>query len=246
MNSNSPQSVEAVRNFFSSHWTVRKYKKFKMPEEHLDTILFAAQRAPTDATAQMYSFIRLTDPLLRKDIANLSNNSHIETASEAFIVCADLHRLEEILKTKDYEFGHFPSIAVHFAIGDAVLAGQNMLLAAEMLGYQGCWIGGVMNALIEISQRVQLPKKVFPFAALTLGVPDEPPLVRPRLPRSHIVHDNIYETPSPYALEEGIQGMSAISSRGDWPLTLSRYFAKGGTMEMREKVLSDFLKACLT
>jgi nitroreductase len=241
------QSPDDVHTFFKEHWTVRKYKSFTMPESHLDTILYAAQRAPTDATAQMYSIIRLTDPQLRKNVAKLSSNPHIETASEAFVICADLDRLQIILKSRGYKVGNFPQIALHFAIGDAVLAGQNMLIAAEMLGYRGCWIGGVVSAFNEISTLLKLPAGAFPFAALTLGVPDEEPKFRPRLERKSVIHENYYsrasEDPaSSAALDRGVEAMAAITSRGDWAQTLAGYFAKDGTMEAREKLLSEFLK----
>jgi FMN reductase (NADPH) len=232
---------DAVREFFRAHWTVRKYKPIPMPPEHFDIILEAAQRAPTDATAQMYSFVRLTDADLRKKIADLSGNPHIAAASESFIICADIYRLEKILATADLKMGFFPHIAVHFAIGDAVLAGQNMLIAAEMLGYRGCWIGGVINALEEISQLIQLPNGVFPFAALTIGVPDEKHKARPRLPRKMILHENKYTPPTPSELDQGIEDMAQITSRGNWAQTLARYFARGGSMESRETKMQTLL-----
>lgn len=235
----SPQEVHA---FFKAHWTVRKYREHVMPPEHLDVILYAAQRAPTDATAQMYSFIHLTDPALRAEIARLSNNAHIATASAAFVVCGDVHRLWNILRSRSFEPGRFPGIAVHFAIGDAVMAGENMLLAAEMLGYRGCWIGGVMNALEEISQRLALPKGVFPFAALTLGVPDEPAQERPRLPREQVVHENHYRDPADEELSRAIDEMAPITLQKNWAGTLARYFGKGGSMEVREELLQNYLR----
>src|SRR5690606_19830371 len=134
----------------------------------------------------------LTNPELKKKMAKLTKNAHIETASESFIMCADVWRLKRILNLHDYEFGRFPKAAIHFSIGDIVMVGQNMLTAAEMLGYRGCWIGGVMNALFEIKEELKLPKGVFPFAALTIGVPDEEEKFRPRLERSLVVHENVY------------------------------------------------------
>jgi nitroreductase len=233
---------EEVRAFFEAHWTVRKYKNIPMPPEHLDAILYAAQRAPTDATAQMYSFVRLSDPAVREQVAKLSNNAHIATAAESFVVCADVHRLNEILKTRGFERGNFPGIAVHFAIGDAVMAGENMLIASEMLGYRGCWIGGVLNGLEEISQLLHLPEGVFPFAGLTIGVPDEAPQHRPRLPRAQVIHENRYQDPTLAALQKAIDEMAPISANRDWAATLARYFAKGGAMETREELLQTYLK----
>lgn len=235
-------SVDDVRAFFKAHWTVRKYKPFDLPPDHLDTILFAAQRAPTDATAQMYSFIRLRDPQLRTEIATLTGNAHFATASEAFVVCADVHRLDAILKSAGQELGSIPAIANHFGIGDAVMAGENLLLAAEMLGYRGCWIGGVLNALEKIVEVLHLPHGVLPFAGLTIGVPDEAPVQRPRIPRELVVHVDAYREPSAAEIERAVSEMAPITARGNWAQTLARYFAKGGTMEAREPHLNSMIE----
>ena len=236
------KTVSEVRAFFDSHWTVRQYKSVQIPSDHLDVILHAAQRAPTDATAQMYSFIRLRDPKRREEIAALTGNAHFATASEAFIVCADVHRLEKVLASVGQELGHIPSIANHFGIGDAVMAGENLLLASEMLGYRGCWIGGVLNSLEKIIELTQLPKGVLPFAGLTIGVPDEAPVHRPRIARDLVFHDDCYREPDAQEIAEAIQAMASITARGDWAQTLARYFAKGGTMESREAHLSAMIK----
>ena len=235
------QTPEQVHGFFQAHWTVRKYKPFSMPQEHLDTILYAAQRAPTDATAQMYSFIRLVDPAVRARAAELSANPHMATASQTFVVCADVHRLDRILNTRGEHLSRSPNIHIHFAIGDAVMAGQNMLIAAEMLGYRGCWIGGVMTELEKMSELLKLPENVFPFAGLTIGVPDEPTQHRPRVLREHVIHTDHYQDPTDSELKKSIDGMAAITGRGDWAQTLARYFANGGSMEVRDGALKQYL-----
>ena len=92
---------------FANHRTVRKYKAVPLEPGHLEQILWAAQRAPTDATAQMYSFVRLTDPALREEIAKISNNPHMATASETFIILADVSRLKKLLEFKGYSFAEW-------------------------------------------------------------------------------------------------------------------------------------------
>jgi FMN reductase (NADPH) len=228
---------------FARHRTVRKYKAQPLEPGHLEQIMYCAQRAPTDATAQMYSFVRLTDPELRSKIAALTNNAHMATAAETFIVCADVHRLRKILEHRGYEFGDWSAVAVHFGIGDAVMAGQNLLVAAECLGYQGCWIGGVLSALEEIVSLLKLPRGVLPFAGLTIGVPDEEPPVRPRVQPEIVWHENAYKPLEASDLEVALEHMAAITARGDWAQTLSRYFAVGGTMETREVTLRKVLEA---
>lgn len=232
---------QEVRAFFEAHWTVRQYQNFQMPLEHLETLLFAAHRAPTDATAQMYSLIRLENPELRQSIATLSSNPHFASSSEAFIVCADVYRLKSLLERQGYTFGHWPAAAVHFAIGDAVMAAQNLLLAAEMLGYRGCWIGGVLSALSPISDLLELPEGVFPFAGLTIGLPAEEPKFRPRVQPELLFHTDKYHQPSAEELDAALERMAPITARGDWAQSLARYFATGGSMETREGLLRDFL-----
>ena len=235
-------SPQQVRDLFDAHRTTRNYKPDPLPPEHLDAILYAAQRAPTDATAQMYSFVRLTDAGVRQRVAELTVNPHIATAPESFVICMDVHRLRLLLEHGGYERGLFPAVAVHFGIGDAVLAGQSMLLAAELLGYQGCWIGGVLTNLEALVTLLELPEGVLPFAALTIGLPDESPAQRPRIQRGLIVHDNRYREPDAAELDEALARMAPITARGDWAQTLARYFAPGGSMETREVGLQAVLK----
>lgn len=226
---------------FTKHRTVRKYKAQPLEDGHLEQILYCAQHAPTDATAQMYSFIRLSGDTKIK-IAELTKNAHIASAPEAFLICADVHRLQLLLEHKGYEFGSWSAVAIHFGIGDAVLAGQTMLHAAECLGYQGCWIGGVLSALEDIVDLCQLPHGVLPFAGLTIGIPDEAPNQRPRIQPELVLHENTYRIASASELETALNRMASITARGDWAQSLARYFAKGGTMETREISLKAVLE----
>ncbi|WP_407571013.1 nitroreductase family protein [Deinococcus altitudinis] len=234
-------SVEQLRAFSDAHFTARQYLPEAMPEDHLDAILHAAQRAPTDATAQMYSFIQLSDQALKQQVADLTVNPHFATAPVSFVICMDVHRLNLLLEHHGFERGEWPGVAVHFGIGDAVLAGQSMLLAAELLGYMGCWIGGVLTNLEALVDLLGLPEGVLPFAGLTIGRAAETPAQRPRIARSLVVHQNRYREPEKSELDGMQTDMAAITARGDWAQTLGRYFAKGGGMEVREVGLQKVL-----
>ncbi|MBB5233217.1 nitroreductase family protein [Deinococcus budaensis] len=246
------RTPEEVRAFYDAHRTVRHYRTredgtpLPLPEEHLDAMLHAAQRAPTDATAQLYSLIRLSDPGVRARVAELTTNAHVASASEAFVVCLDVRRVGRVLEVAGHAPGHWPAIAVHFGIGDAVMAGQNLLTAAEMLGYQGCWIGGVLNGLGGLLDLLELPAGVLPFAALTVGIPAEQPPLRPRVPRPLIVHQDRYRDPSDEDLRHATEVMNPIAARagkpGDWARLLRMYFGQGGGMEAREPGLVAALK----
>ena len=247
-----PLTPQQVTAFYDAHRTVRQYvtqadgSPLPLPQGHLEAILHAAQRAPTDATAQLYSLVRITRPELRARLVELTTNAHIAAASEAFVVCADVRRLRRVLEVSGKTPGHWPAIAVHFGIGDAVMAGTNLLTAAEMLGYQGCWIGGVMNGLEGIIDALALPPGVLPFAALTIGRPAEQAPYRPRVPRPLVIHTDTYHPGSDDEIRDAIEVMNPIAARGDqpgdWVRLMNSYFGAGGSMEGREPGLEAALK----
>lgn len=245
-------SADQVRTYFDGHRTVRQYvtqedgSPLRLSADHLDAVLHAAQRAPTDATAQLYSIIHLVSPQVRAEAARMTTNPHIATASEAFVLCADVRRVARTLEASGSQGGHWPAVAVHFGIGDAVLAGQNLLTAAEMLGYQGCWIGGVLNDLDGLIDLLALPQGVLPFSALTIGQAAEQPPLRPRVPRPLVVHADAYRDATPEELRGAVEVMNPIAARrdepGDWARLLRAYFGPGGGMEKREPALEAALQ----
>ncbi len=115
-----------------------------------------------------------------------------------------------------------------------------------MLGYQGCWIGGVLNGLDELLTLLELPQGVLPFSALTIGTPDENTPYRPRIPRPLVIHTDTYKDGTDEELLEAIQIMNPIADRpskpGDWVKLINLYFGAGAGMELREPVLIAALK----
>lgn len=215
--------------------SVRKFKPEPLREGDLEKLLVAAQRAPTDATAQMYTILRVTDRDLRREIARLANNDeHVQTAAEFFLILADVHRLRKLVEHRGGSWGYWPRTAAHFGIVDAILAGSALATMAESLGYGICWIGGVLNGIQQISELCRLPEGVFAVAGLCVGVPEFIPAPRPRLPRDLVVHQNTYREPEPSELDQAFEAMRPITRSGDWYKVLERYFASGGTMEQRE------------
>jgi hypothetical protein len=183
----------------------------------------------------MYSLLRISDPELRRKVSSHSGtNPHIETCAEFFLILADVYRLRRLVEHRGGVFGRWPRTALHFAITDAVLAGSALATMAESLGYGIVWIGGVLNGIREIKALCGLPQGVVPVAGLCVGVPDETPAPRPRLPRELVVHENQYHDYSPEALEQAYAAMAPITRSGDWYRVLERYFAQDGTMEERE------------
>ncbi|KGQ22869.2 nitroreductase family protein [Thermus filiformis] len=215
--------------------SVRRFKPLPIPEEDLEKLLFALQRAPTDASAQLYSVLRVRDRALRDAVARLSGDQeHIRQAAEFFLLLADVHRLERLLEHRGQKMAAWPRTALHFAILDAGLAGAYLALTAEALGYGVCFIGGVLDGVEALVDLLGLPPGVLPVAGLAVGVPDEEGPPRPRLPRALVVHEDRYRPYAEEDLEEAYRAMAPYSRVGDWNRVLRLYFAEGGRMEKRE------------
>jgi len=218
----------------TSRASVRRFKPEPIPAEHLELILKAAQQAPTDASAQLYSIIRVVDRSLREKLAELSGGQrHVLEAAEFFVLVADLYRTERLLAHRGRRLGQIPRSGLHFALVDAAIAGAHLAIAAELLGYGICWIGGVLNHPEEVRRLLRLPRHTLPASGLVVGVPAERPAPRPRLPRDLVVHTDRYRDYGEEELEAAYRAMNPIA-RGDWLRLLARYFAAGGVMEERE------------
>ncbi len=234
-------SAAALLEVFWRHRSVRHFRPDPIPPAHLDQILAAAQRASTDATAQMYTLIRITDPQVRDKVARLSGDQqHIRECAEFFVVCLDVYRLRRLVEYRGGTFGMGKRLALLFGTVDAALAAENLALAAEALGYGICFIGGVQNAADVLSRELALPEGVAPVCGLCVGVPDPnrvPRQPRPRLPRDLVVHENGYRDYTAEDLARAYEAMAPIAG-GDWYAVLRRYFTAGGVMETREAVVA--------
>ncbi len=225
-------------NVIFSRRSVRKYARTPIPHEHLSLIMEAGRRAPTDATLQLWTSIRIVDPDLRARIANAIGQEHVLEASEFFIFIADLYRLSKLLEFRGYRLGDVEELLLLLAAVDAALAAENMVLAAQALGYGSCFIGGIHNIAEDIIEWLGLPEKTYPLFGLTIGVPAENPPERPRLPSNMLFHENRYRE---YSVEDLARAYSSMEfpSWSDWLRVIRRYVAQGGVFELRNK---DFLR----
>ena len=119
------------------------------------------------------------------------------------VFVADLARLRSISD----ERGH-PGIALNyieafiFAIADASFAAQNTIVAAELLGLGGCYIGAMRNDPVGVADELALPDEALVIFGMTIGIPD-PGIgtdVKPRLPQNVILHRERYSPPDPALL----------------------------------------------
>ncbi len=229
---------------FAEHRTIRFYADKPLADGDLDLIIEAGRRAPTDAQGHMYSFVRITDPALRDEVATLcANQQHIRDAAEFFICCLDIFRLRRLIEYRGGDWGMEARISLIYGTSDATMVAQNMQVAAEALGYGTCYIGAVQNNTDVIAQRLKLPAGVLPLYGLCIGVADgaQLPPVRPRVPRELCFFDNHYAAgldDERFSDAELESAYAAMSVKRDWYASISHYFTVGGTMEMREPIMA--------
>jgi len=98
---------------------------------------------------------------------------------------------------------------------DVGLMAQNMVLAAESMGYGACFCGSCGDRPEEVIAALDLPELVMPLTGLAIGVGTEEPPNRPRLTTSLIHHRGKYQKYTKEALNEGIDQMDrALKKEG--------------------------------
>lgn len=178
------------------HRSIRKFKNEPVTDEQFAAIIRAAQSASTSSNMQAYSVIRVNDPVKKKRLAEAAGGQpYVEENPLLLVWCADLYRLrmargmhgdinEEALATTE-------NLLV--ATVDAALAAQNAAVAAESLGLGIVYIGGIRNQPEIVTELLELPLHVYPVFGMCIGIPDQQPMPRPRLPQEAIVHADRYD-----------------------------------------------------
>jgi hypothetical protein len=108
-----------------------------------------------------------------------------------FIVCGDARRHRLLARRGGQPF-EVRLEGFLLAVIDAALFAQNLALAFESQGYGICYIGGLRNSLPEVDALLGLPEGVYPLFGLCVGVPDEEPARRPRLPVEAVLFEGSY------------------------------------------------------
>ncbi len=170
-----------------NHRSVRKFKPEPIPEETIDTILRAGTRAATGGGIQPYAFIVIDDPDVLKKVSYIDGPL-------AIIAVVDQYRMKRYYESNDAPFYNDQAINLFISTWDATIALHNVVIAAESLGLGGVYIGMVLSQ--DLSESLGVPEYVVPAGLVTLGVPDEEPEPRPRLPLEAVVHRNRYRVPS--------------------------------------------------
>lgn len=185
-------TIETILN----HVSVRSFTDQALTEEQIKQLVTAAQAASTASFQQAYSIIGVTDPELKQKIAELAGNQpFITEGGHLFIFCADINRHKQMAEDLDIDITETIEGIDAALVGtiDASLAAQNLVIAAESIGLGVCYIGGVRDGILSISELLDIPDHVFPVYGLVVGYPKKRNDHKPRIPFEGIYHTNRYD-----------------------------------------------------
>jgi nitroreductase len=128
-----------------------------MPKEVLMQILEAGRQAPSAVNRQPIRFVVVDDQNILKDLCDTIITRFVKEAPAVIVGCADVKSL----------------MTGKWAIVDATIAMENMVIAASTLGIGSCWIGAFNEQ--KVKEMLKIPKDWRVVALVTLGYPSESP-----------------------------------------------------------------------
>ena len=148
-----------------------KYKQTPVPRQDLTAILQAGLAAPSGCNKQTTSLIAVDDPALLRRLRTVIDPPVGETAPA--MICVLTRRINAYRDRC-------------FAVQDYAAAIENMLLAAEALGYRSCWYEGHITDDDRICDRLaeilNVPAGFEPVCFLPVGKPKDEPVLPKKKP----------------------------------------------------------------
>lgn len=147
--------------------SVRKYTEQPVEFSKLTTIMEAGTKAPSAGNLQNWRFILVTDKRKIKEIYEHALKQEVVfNAQSVIIVCGETDKAERLYGLRGKRL---------YTVQNCAAAIQNMLLTAHAIGLGACWVGAFDEDYI--SSLFGIPDYARPQAIITLGYPDEKPLI---------------------------------------------------------------------
>lgn len=186
-----------------THKTIRAFKNQNLTKEQVVTLVEVARHTSSSMFMQQFSIIHLTDEKKRMYVRNISGQNYVGANGDLFIFIVDLHRNQSIRRQLGEDDGRLHKTDIFLqGVEDTVLAVQNMVNAAESMGLGAVILGSINNKPKELLDVLGLPKMTFPILGLQVGVADQMPQLKPRLPLDAIFFENEYQEINIGDLEE--------------------------------------------
>jgi nitroreductase len=189
---NEIHPMETLENLLS-HRTIRKYKSDPVDPDILHKILEAGCRASTTGNMQVYSIVVTREEESRKALWALHFKQDMVLRAPLLLTfCADFNRFNIWCRQRGAVPGYDNYLSFFTAAIDALLAAQNVAVAAEDYGLGICYLGTTTYMADSIAEYLELPEGVVPITTLVVGYPDEDPGLTDRLPLKGVVHKEKY------------------------------------------------------
>lgn len=189
--------MNEVIQLLQSHRSIRKFTDDEIPQDTLNELIKCGQSAATSSFIQACTVIQVEDKAKRDELVVLAGNQpYIASAARFLVFCADMnrHQLSCDMHQAEMQSGFTEQFIT--ATVDCALFAQNVITAAQSLGIQGVYIGGIRNQIQAVTDLLELPQLVYPVFGMCLGYPAQNPEVKPRLPLSVVLKQDRYDDES--------------------------------------------------
>ncbi len=150
--------------------SIRAYRQTEVEDDKLQSILHAANRAPSAGDLQAYQIVAVRSPSVRQALARAAlDQDSVAQAPVILVFLADPARSGE-------KYGHRGETL--YSIQDATIACAYAQLAARDLGLGSVWVGAFRKDAVR--EAIGCPPEQVPVALLPLGYPAEEPRITPR------------------------------------------------------------------
>ncbi len=176
--------------------SVRNFTDERIDPVLLDQILNIAIHSASGGNLQPISIIKIESRETKQWLTDLGLQKFIAKAPVDLLFCLDFHRLKRWAKLEGAPFVMDESIR-HFFIGfeDTIIAAQTVETAVNACGLGCVYIGGVIDMIDLLKERLDLPQGVIPLVMLAIGHPGENKKAAPKLALETIVHEETYHDP---------------------------------------------------
>jgi len=166
------EAIEARRS-------VRAYQPRAISTEELETVLSAANQAPSAGNLQAYEIYVTRDSGVKRALAKAAwNQDFLAQAPVVLIFCTHPARSATRYGERGEQL---------YCLQDASIAVAYAQLAATALGFATCWIGAFDDE--EVARAIDLSPGQHPVAILPIGRPAESPQPTPRRSLRDLVHN---------------------------------------------------------
>jgi nitroreductase len=191
---------EHLMGVMRQRFTSRQFNPdIAVPREHVEMVMDAARHGPSGANAQPWHYIAITDPAVKKKIADYfveeqrrraklkmkfptPNYRGLETAPGFVVVVADFRFMRAfpvLLDGSDLD-KQYQANAERILLQSVAASTMSAHLAAAALGYQVWWVTAIGQEAAQAALKplLGIPEDLAVIDIMLFGVPAKPPYKR--------------------------------------------------------------------